>query len=276
MSSTSAENKNQSQRFQGKRVIVTGASAGIGRATAIAFAAQGATVAVLARRKEILDELVKNELGGKGFAVTADFNDLARVTAAIQEAARLLGGVDVLVNNVGGIDFSWLSLPYPEQLGRTMKFNLETIEFATEAALPSLLESRGSIVNVGSLVGQLPSLSLQAYSVSKAAVHHSSKLRALVLARKGVNVNVVAPGLVETDIFGPMGAEAAESFKKRSAGLSPDGRNATSEDIAASILFLSDKQASGHITGQVLPVDGGNNIDLVFNVPDALAFNRNY
>jgi len=265
-------------RFAGKRVIVTGASAGIGKATAIAFAQQGATVAVIARRKNLLDELIAEQFGGKGFAVAADFFNLDQVTAAVKEAVRLLGGLDVLVNNVGGSDPTWSALPYHQQLSKFLSFNLDTVEYATDAALPALLESKGAIVNVGSLAGTHPYIRIPAYSVAKAALHHSTKVRATMLARKGVTVNVVAPGAVRTDIRKPLNARGVDTDQllARMAERQMDGQIVEPEDVAESILFLSDKRTGGHITAAVLPIDGGAAADIVFNVPDDRDFRRDY
>jgi len=266
-------------RFAGKRVIVTGASAGIGKATAKLFASEGATVAIIARRKELLERIVKEELGGKGFAVVADYTDLAQVTRSIEEAAKLLGGIDVLVNNVGGIpDLAWFALPYSQQLSKLNSFNLDTVEYATEAALPFLIASKGAVINNGSITGLHPAIAYGAYGTAKAAVHHSSKLRALQLAGKGVTVNVVAPGLTETDIFAPFATigKDVDKMLQGSRDRTPTGRNATPEEIAAAIAFFADKRVSGQTTGQVLAIDGGVTLDLTFNYPDELEFNRKY
>jgi len=246
--------------FQGKRVIVTGASSGIGRATAIAFAERGATVAIIARRKDRLDELVAKDLSGRGFAIQADFFKSAEVTTSITEAIKKLGGLDVLVNNVGGSQFEWLNKPINEQLQLHFQFNVETAELATHAALAALKESKGNVVNVGSIVGTVPNHGLLYYSVAKAALHSLTQASAIKYVNDGIRFNVVAPGPVETEIFDHFAAgtgSTTEDIIKQYASVVPIHRVASAQEIATSITYLADNVAAGFTTGSVLNVDGG-------------------
>jgi NAD(P)-dependent dehydrogenase (short-subunit alcohol dehydrogenase family) len=153
--------------LSGKRCIVTGASSGIGKATAVLMTARGATVCLIARRLPLLQQIVKEELGGKGYAVQADFTDNAQCLRSIEEAAKLLGGIDVLVNNAGGFEASRAN-----DLNAILQLNLNSAITCTQAAYPWLKKSKGNIVNITSIAGVMASPDITYYAVAKAGLNH--------------------------------------------------------------------------------------------------------
>ncbi|GAA0527471.1 SDR family oxidoreductase [Paractinoplanes ferrugineus] len=248
--------------MQGKTAIVTGASKGIGLAVVRALAGAGATVLAAARsRTSELETLA--EAGGVRW-VGADLTDPA-APAALLEAAG--GAVDVLVNNVGAAPTrtgGFLSVSDAEWQ-RTLELNLLSAVRMTRAVLPSMLERRsGAIVTVASLNASLPDPLVIDYSAAKAALVSFSKALSKEVAAKGVRVNTVSPGPVETDLW--LGGAGVAATVSAEAGLRPEevvagalaqipsGRFSTPDEVAQAVLFLA---GAGNITGSDLVVDGG-------------------
>lgn len=247
------------QAFAGRRVVVTGASKGIGRAAACAFAAAGADVAICARGVEALQAAAAEiaAAGQRVHAAQCDVADVGALQRFIVDAAAALGGIDVLVNNAsafGGADADedWLQLIQVDLLGASR---------ASRAAEPYLARSgSGSIVHVSSTAAYRPYARLPAYGAIKAALNHYATSQALLLAPQRIRVNVVAPGATEH------AGGLWEARRLSDPGLYeytrsriPYGRFGRPEDIAAAILFLA-SDAAGWITGQTLLADGGQSL----------------
>lgn len=241
----------------GKRALVTGASRGIGRAIAVAYAQAGADVAVLARNAELLDEVVGEieGLGRRAVACPADVLDDEALVAAGARAVEHLGGLDILVNNAGGNSFS---IPVAQMRmsgwAKTLKLNLDSLVVLTQSLLPTLMESKGCVVNVSSVVALRGAPTMAHYAAAKSAVVSFTQSLALETAWAGVRVNALLPGWIETDLtdFLRVSDEAEAGVLARV----PMGRWGSSEEIAEPAVFLASSAAS-FMTGQSLVVDGG-------------------
>lgn len=249
-----------SQTFAGKVVLVTGGTSGIGRATAIAFAREGAKVVVSGRREKAGQETVAlvQKAGGEGYFVQTDITDEAQVAALVAKTVEKFGRLDIAFNNAGvesemhsATDFS------VEEYNTVFDTNVKGVFLSLKYEIPALLKSGGgSIVNTSSVVGSKGMANFGAYVASKHAVNGLSKSAALEYAAQGIRINTVSPAAIETDMFnrltGGVDAEAGKSL----AANHPVGRVGTSEEVAAAVLFLSAPN-SGFITGHDLFVDGG-------------------
>ena len=246
-------------RFKDKAVLVSGASSGIGRATALALAGEGAQLVIAGRRRERLDE-VAAECVAKGSAarvVTGDVRDEATCATWVAEAVTHFGGLDGLVNAAGVIGNGSIASTEPAEWDRVMDSNLRSVYLLSRAATAALIERRGGIVNVSSVAGPRPYAGLIAYCVSKAALDALTRCASLDLAPHGVRVNAVNPGVVVTELHTVTSAVADyPAFLERAKATHPLGRPGQPEEIAATILFLLSEE-SGWITGATVPIDGG-------------------
>jgi meso-butanediol dehydrogenase / (S,S)-butanediol dehydrogenase / diacetyl reductase len=243
------------QRFDGKTVVVTGASSGIGVGIARRFAQEGANVVLAARRKDRLDTLAA-ELGTeRTLAVATDVTSQEAVQAMIGAAVERFGGLDVLVSNAGlglGRDFGEMTL---DDWRLVMSTNVDSCFFGAQSALPHLKQTRGSIVQIASSSGLGGDRMLTAYNAAKGAVVNFTRGLAFDLGRFGIRVNTVAPSLTvgeERDVDHPDARNLIERFNQRRAlaGYS------TPADVAGAVAFLACDDAR-FITGAILPVDGG-------------------
>jgi 3-oxoacyl-[acyl-carrier protein] reductase len=246
-----------------QNVLITGASAGIGRQAALAFARRGAQVAVNYRqaRSEAEETLALVEkAGGSGFIIQADVSREAEAAALVQRAAEKMGGLDVLVNNAGVTEF----IPFPdldavtaEIWDRLYKNNVESIFFCSRAAAKIMngQEAGGGIVNLASIAGMLPRGSSIPYSVSKAAIIHLTKCLAQVLAPK-VRVNSVSPGIIQNTRWNAANKNFDPAAYRAGAQGVPLKRLGEPEDVAEAIYYLG-SSASAFVTGINLPVEGG-------------------
>lgn len=242
-------------RVDDQVAIVTAASRGIGAASAIALAEAGADVVIAARDEEKLAEVAGRieAAGRKAVVVAGDLDDLDNTTSLVDVATTQLGGVDIVVNNVGG------SMPQAfldtsvGQLERAFHFNVSTAFALTRAAAPVMLErGGGAVVNMASAMSRLSDRGFAAYSTAKAALAHMTRLLAADLAPR-VRVNAVAPGAIRTDALGMVLNDELEAAMV--AG-TPMRRLGEAEDIALAVLYLA-TPASSYVTGKVLDVDGG-------------------
>lgn len=249
-------------RMQGKVAFVTGGGSGIGAATAMRLAQEGATVLVCGRRREPLDEVVGRigSAGGKAEAVVADVSDEAGFTSALEGAAQRHSGLDVLVNNA--MAYTWGSIDEMSTADWHANFStsVDGTFWGTRTAMRLMKGKGGAIVNVSSICGQLGTPWMAGYSAAKAAIDNFSRAAAAEGAPHGIRVNVVIPAVVETPATAGMLAD--EGSRKNTEKLIPMGRVGQPEELANAILFLASDEAS-YITGASLPVDGGRSSVLV-------------
>ncbi|WP_424244498.1 3-oxoacyl-[acyl-carrier protein] reductase [Elusimicrobium posterum] len=241
--------------MQNKNAIITGASRGIGLAVAQAFAAAGYNVAVCATKHEALEKAKQNleSHGVKVYAELVDVSQPLQCQAFVDNAVKNLGGVDVLVNNAGITKDNLAVRMSEEDWDNVLDVNLKGTFFMSKAALKYMMKARsGSIVNLTSIVGQAGNFGQANYSASKAGIIGLTKSLAKEFASRGITVNAVAPGFVETEMTGALD----EQLKEKMLESVPLKRFASVADIAKAILFLASEDAS-YITGQILAVNGG-------------------
>ena len=252
------------QRLHDKVALVTAAASGIGRATALRFAAEGAQVLALDRSAEGLAETVAAiaAAGGQALAVTADITQAMAARAAVEQALAAWGRLDVVFNGVGASGRRYGDGPVDacseEGWDWTLAVNLTSMFLICKYTIPALLETRGTIVNLSSvlgLVGGDEDFATHAYAASKGGIIALSRAMASYYAPRGVRVNVIAPGLIAT----PMSqrAQADPHIRARLPQLQPlTGAMGAPEDIAAAAAYLASDDAR-FVTGAVLTVDGG-------------------
>ena len=232
-------------RFAGRRALVTGAASGIGAATVALLEREGAQV-------------VGVDLHPMDGVIAGDVSDAASVAAFIAEAAARLGGLDVLVNVAGVVRFSRLEDLALDDWSRHLAVNLTGPMLVSQAALPHLVASRGNIVTVASIAGLKGQAYTAAYSASKGGVVVLMKSLALELADRGVRVNCVCPGGVDTPLLGPVAAsipaDAAPNLLDRLQSVLPDLVRA--DEVAEAIAYLA-SDAARMVTGSALVIDGG-------------------
>jgi NAD(P)-dependent dehydrogenase (short-subunit alcohol dehydrogenase family) len=242
-----------------KVALVTGGTAGIGRATAIAYAQQQAKVVVVGRRMDEGEETVRliKEAGGEAIFVQADVTKETDVKAMVDKAVSVFGRLDIAFNNAGTVGENPSLIEQTEaEYDRIMNVNVKGIWLSMKYEIAQMLQQgSGAIVNTASGVGVVALPTVPLYTASKHAVVGLTKAAALQYAKAGIRINVVAPGAVETDMY-----EAAtggqDEAKAYMAGLHPIGRVGTPLEVANAVLFLSSDLAS-FITGETLMVDGG-------------------
>ena len=238
-----------------KVALVTGASQGIGRATALALAECGAKVAVAARNSEKLAALVTEieSKGGTALPITMDVADPIQVKAGFQLFLERLGRLDVLVNNAA-ITRDTLALRMRlEDWEAVLRTNLTGAHLCTQQALGAMLKQRsGRIINITSVVAETGNAGQANYVASKAGLIGLTRAIAVEVASRNITVNAVAPGFIST----PMTDVLSQEIKDKMKSLIPLGRFGTDRDVAATIVFLSSDEAA-YITGQVIDVNGG-------------------
>ena len=238
--------------LSGKAALVTGASGGIGAAVARVLHGAGATVALHGTRAERLEALA-GELGQRAHVTPADLGDRAAAEGLAKRAAETMGGVDILVNNAGLTRDNLFMRMSAEEWDRVIQVNLTAAFLLSKAVLRGMMKARwGRIVNVTSVVGHTGNPGQGNYAAAKAGLAAMSKSLAAEVASRGITVNCVAPGFIET----AMTDKLTDEQKGRIMGQIPAGRMGTPEDCAAAILYLASPEAA-YVTGQTLHVNGG-------------------
>ncbi len=248
------------EEFAGKILLITGATSGIGKATALRFAESGAGVAAVGRDEKALIEL-KNEMGNMGarcLAIRADLSLEKESENAVSRTVEHFGGIDVLVNAAGHISSGTIETTSLQAWDAMFDINLRAVFILMQKALPTIINRRGNIVNVSSVTGLRAFSGVLAYCVSKAGLDQLTRCAALDLAAKGVRVNAVNPGVVVTEIHkrGGMTEKQYQDFLEHSHETHPLGRVGEAREIAELIFFLASYRASW-ITGATYSIDGG-------------------
>ena len=244
------------KNLSGKVAFVTGASRGIGRAVALRLAADGAKVALNFASNSAKAQAVKDEIeaaGGAAMLVQGDVADLTVVTELVKKVLDAWGRLDILVNNAGITRDNLLLKMSEDDFDKVISTNLKGVFNCTKAITKLMMKQRGGrIVNMSSVVGLKGNISQANYAAAKAGIIGFTKSAARELASRGVTVNAVAPGFIDTD----MTAALSEKVKEVMLQEIPAGRMGTPDDVANAVAFLVSDQAA-YITGQVLSVDGG-------------------
>ncbi len=242
------------QHLKDKVAVITGASRGIGKAAALALVSQGAKVVInYARSSDAAEATVKQitDAGGEAIAVQADVSQSTEVDNLIKITLEQFGRIDVLVNNAGITKDTLLLRMKPEQWQAVIDLNLTGVFLCTKAVSKTMLKQRsGRIINIASVAGQMGNPGQANYSAAKAGVIGFTKTVAKELANRGITVNAVAPGFIETDMTNDLKSDDIIKFI-------PLGRYGKPEEVAGTIRFLASDPAAAYITGQVFNVDGG-------------------
>lgn len=240
----------------GKIALVTGASRGIGRSIALELAKQGASVAVNysgseERARQVVEEIHQN--GGKAIAIQADVANADSVTAMVKEVTTTFGSLDILVNNAGITRDNLLMRMKEDEWDAVINTNLKGVFNCTKAVTRTMMKQRsGRIINIASIVGVSGNPGQANYVAAKAGVIGLTKTTAKELSSRGITVNAVAPGFIETDMTDALEANVKEEMMKQI----PLARLGRPEDVAAAVKFLASEESS-YMTGQTLHVDGG-------------------
>jgi NAD(P)-dependent dehydrogenase (short-subunit alcohol dehydrogenase family) len=246
--------------MHGKIALVTGASSGIGRASALLFAQKGASVVAVGRNAKELAALRHSRESKKGSITPhlVDVNDVKKIERLVADIVRDFGQLDVLVNSAGIIQNGTIENTTLDDWDQMMNVNLRSVFNLMNVCVPHLIATKGNIVNVSSVAGTRSFPNVLSYCVSKAGVDQLTRCAALELASKGVRVNAVNPGVVITNLHTRSGMddEAYRKFLEHSKDTHPIGRAGTTEEVAELIFFLASDKA-GWITGATYPIDGG-------------------
>lgn len=252
--------RSRRQKMEGKVAIVTGASSGIGRASALEFSRNGTSVVAVGRIESDLNSLrdESRDLAGVIRPHLADVTELSQVDRLISETADHFGQIDVLVNAAGILKPGNIENTTLDEWDKMMGINVRSVFYLMQACLPHLENTKGNIVNVSSVTGLRSFPNVLAYCVSKAAVDQLTRCSALELAPKGIRVNAVNPGVVVTNIHkrGGMSDSDYEKFLLNSKNTHPLGRPGKPEEVAALIYFLASDKAEW-VTGATYSIDGG-------------------
>jgi 3-oxoacyl-[acyl-carrier protein] reductase len=243
------------KRLEGKMALVTGGARGIGRAIALAFAREGAAVAILDLRKDLAAETAKDlaGIGARTLAVAADVGDEAQVQAAVAEVERTFGRIDILVNNAG-IDTNARVAEMPTAMwDDMMRVNLRSVFLCTRAVLPGMTQRRwGRIINTSSQLAHKGAADMAHYAAAKAGVLGFTRSLAYEVARDGITVNAICPGPIDTELF----RNIPEGWRKNKLAELPIGRAGTVDEIAPTAVLLASDEGSYYIGASLNPNGG--------------------
>ena len=238
--------------LKNKTALVTGASGGIGGEIARALHAQGVVVAVAGRNRGVLEN-IKTELGNDTEVIVGDFSRVDTVETILEKVNELIGGIDILVNNAGVTRDNLAVRIKDEDWQMVIDINLTTAFRLSRSFLRGMMKARwGRIINITSIVGATGNAGQANYAASKAGIVGMSKALAAEVAGRGITVNCIAPGFIDTKMTKVLNDEQ----KKKMLDSIPIGRLGTPEDVAACAVFLASEEAA-YITGQTLHVNGG-------------------
>jgi NAD(P)-dependent dehydrogenase (short-subunit alcohol dehydrogenase family) len=243
-----------------KVALITGASSGIGKEIAMRLLADGYYVGVTGRSMKRLEEAYSTVTTGSVCLIDVDSTNPDSYTRCVEETVHAYGRLDLLVNNVGGGTFGQtLSATTLEDWNASFSLNTTSVFFTSQAALPYLTESKGTIINFSSVLASRPVAGLGPYSAAKAAVEMLTKSLAIELAPRGIRVLCISPATIQTGFHtsAGMSEEAAAAYYSASAGTHPIGRIGQPRDISELVAFLADDSKAGFMTGSVIHVDGG-------------------
>lgn len=247
---------NDNLSLEGRIAVVTGASRGIGRATALELANRGAAIVVNYRQSAGSAEELVSKIeadGGKALAFQADVSDFQQAQSLIKAAIENLGGLDILVNNAGITRDTLIMMMKEDDWDAVLATNLKSTFNCSKVAVRHMMRKRfGRIINITSVAGQMGNPGQTNYSASKAGQIGFTKALAREVATRNITVNAIAAGYIETDIWNDVPEEARQT----ALSFIPLGRTGKPEEIAYAVAFLASKQAA-YITGQVLGIDGG-------------------
>ena len=243
-------------RLENKVTVITGGNSGIGLATAKLFHKEGAKVVITGRRREVVEAAAK-EIGGHTVGITNDTSNMTDIDNLYQEIEELHGKIDVLFLNAGVATFAPFEYVTEEMFDNQFNINVKGLYFNIQKALP-LMKSGGSIILTTSAADQTGTANTSVYSASKAAVRSLARTLSGELLERGIRVNSIAPGPIDTPIFGKLGmpAEGLKQAKEQFAGMVPMKRFGTPDELATGVLFLASDDST-FIAGIDLPVDGG-------------------
>jgi NAD(P)-dependent dehydrogenase (short-subunit alcohol dehydrogenase family) len=248
-------------RLAGLTALITGGGTGMGRAIALAFAREGAKVAVAGRRVEKLEDVVREieAADGSGLAVVCDVARGADAERAVRQTAERFGQLNILVNNAGVLSASTVEGIAEEEWDRLMAANLKGPFLMSRAALPEFRKvGGGAIVNIGSVLGLVAMKNRAAYCASKGGVTMLTKAMAVDHAHEGVRVNCICPSIVETELVRGLfdASPEGQAAKRARIATIPLGRMGQPEDVAEMAVYLASKESSW-VTGAAIPLDGG-------------------
>jgi 3-oxoacyl-[acyl-carrier protein] reductase len=247
-----------SSRLKGKIAIVTGAGSGIGRACAMALAREGANVALVGRRKKLLEE-VAAEIGSSVIVLAADVSKKGEAERIVEQTVSHFGSLNVLLNNAGVLHIGTTEQITEEQWDETFNVNVRAVWLLSRAVLPAMRKAGGgSIINMASVLGINGASNRAAYAPSKGAVVLLTKCMAIDCGREQIRVNAISPSFVETDLTAAVISKAPDpnSVRAERIAVHPLGRLGQPGDIAGLAVYLASDESSW-VTGSILPVDGG-------------------